>query len=242
MICLGALINTAAVIVGGIMGMLFGKLLKERHRGTLNMACGVSTLFIGISGALQGMLTAGEGGVISGSHSVLVVVCLVLGAVVGEIINLEDGFERFGVWLRNKTGNAGDGNFVNGFVTASLTVCIGAMAVVGSIQDGINRDPSILITKSVLDLIIILVMAGAMGKGCIFSALPILLLEGGITLLASLIKPIMTDLALSYLSLVGSVLIFCVGVNLVWGKKIRVANFLPAILFAVAAAFLPVSL
>jgi len=131
---------------------------------------------------------------------------------------------------------------VDGFVTASLTVCIGAMAIVGSIQDGIYGDYSILATKAVLDLIIIMVMTCSMGKGCIFSAIPVAALQGGMTLLARLIKPLMTQAALFNLSLVGSILIFCVGLNLVWGKKVRVANLLPAIVFAVAIAFLPVNL
>ena len=128
---------------------------------------------------------------------------------------------------------------MNGFVTASLTVCIGAMAIMGSIQDGISGDWSTLGAKSILDLVIVMVMTCSMGKGCAFSAIPVLLWEGGLTLLAAVIKPILTDAALGYLSLVGSVLIFCVGVNLVWGKKIRVANLLPAVILAVIAAFLP---
>ena len=129
--------------------------------------------------------------------------------------------------------------FVDAFVTASLTVCIGAMAIVGAIQDGVLGDYSTLAVKSVLDLIIIAVMTSSMGKGCVFSAIPIFLFEGSITLIAKLISPLMTETAVSYLSLVGSILIFCVGLNLVWGKKIRVANMLPAVLLAVAAAYIP---
>ena len=113
------------------------------------------------------------------------------------------------------------------------------MAIVGSIQDGLLGDSSILVTKAVLDLIIIMVMTCSMGKGCVFSAIPVFLLQGSITCLARLIQPIMTDAALANLSLVGNILIFCVGINLVWDKKIRVANLLPAIVIAVTAAFLP---
>lgn len=113
------------------------------------------------------------------------------------------------------------------------------MAIVGAIQDGINGDFSTLAVKSVLDLIIIAVMTSSLGKGCVFSAIPVFVFEGLITLLARLISPLMTELAISYLSLVGSILIFCVGVNLVWEKKIRVANMLPAVILAVIAAYLP---
>lgn len=142
----------------------------------------------------------------------------------------------------NDIGNSGDSQFVNAFVTASLTVCIGAMAIVGAIQDGISGDYSTLAVKAVLDFIIVAVMTSSLGKGCVFSAIPVFLFEGAVTLLARLISPVMTETAAAYLSLIGSVLIFCVGLNLVWGKKVRVANMLPAVLFAVAAAYLPWSL
>ena len=238
MFALGTIVNTAAIILGGFLGLLFGGLLQQRHQDSLCKTCGVCTLFIGISGALEGMLTV-EGSSVTGGGSLLIIGCLAIGAFLGELLNIEDAFERFGVWLKIKTGNAKDQGFVNGFVTASLTVCIGAMAIVGAIQDGIQGDPSILYTKAVLDLIIITVMTCSMGKGCMFSAIPIAILQGSVTVLAKLIEPLMTPLALSNLSLVGSILIFCVGINLVWGKQIRVANLLPAIVVAIAAAFLP---
>ena len=238
MFALGTIVNTGAIILGGLLGLFFGGLLKQRHQDSLCKVCGVCTLFIGISGALEGMLTV-EGTSVTGSGSLLIIGCLAIGAFIGELLNIEDAFERFGAWLKVKTGNAKDQGFVNGFVTASLTVCIGAMAIVGAIQDGIKGDSSILFTKAVLDLIIITVMTCSMGKGCMFSAIPVAILQGSVTVLAKLVEPIMTAQALSNLSLVGSILIFCVGINLVWGKQIRVANLLPAIVVAVVAAFLP---
>ena len=233
----GTIINTAAIVVGGICGHLFGRLLKKRHQETLTMACGVGTLFLGIAGAMNYML---HHDLLPGGGSMLLVVCLAMGGLIGEILNIEQWFERFGEWLKNRTGNAKDKQFVDGFVTASLTVCIGAMAIMGSIQDGIRGDWSTLGAKSILDLVIIMVMTCSLGKGCAFSAIPVFLWEGGLTLLASFIKPVLTESALCYLSLVGSVLIFCVGLNLVWGRKIRVANLLPAVFLAVGAAFLPI--
>jgi uncharacterized membrane protein YqgA involved in biofilm formation len=162
--------------------------------------------------------------------------------LLGELVNIEDRFEAFGEWLKVRTGNARDKGFVNAFVTASLTACIGAMAIVGSIQDGILGDYSTLAVKSVLDFIIVAVMTSSMGKGSAFSAIPVGIFEGTVTLLASMLQPFMTDAAMANVSLVGSVLIFCVGVNLVWGKRIRVANMLPAIVLAIACAFLPLGL
>lgn len=235
---IGTLVNTAAIVCGGILGHFFGRFLQSRHQETLTMACGIGTLFLGIAGAMNYMLhhpSLPEGG------SMLLVACLALGGLIGEIINIERGFERFGEWLRVKTGNSGDQGFVNGFVTASLTVCIGAMAIMGAIQDGVSGDWSTLGAKAILDLIIILVMTCSLGKGCVFSAIPVFLWEGGLTLLAGAVKSLMTDQALAYLSLVGSVLIFCVGINLVWGKKVRVANLLPAVVLAVLAAYLPLT-
>lgn len=238
MVGLGTVINTAAILAGGLFGALFGRFLTESAQDTLTKACGVSTMFIALAGALEGMLTVENGMIISGG-SMMIVGCLALGAFVGELLRIEDGFEKFGLWLKFKTGNAKDKGFVDAFVTASLTVCIGAMAIVGSIQDGIQGDYSILATKAVLDLILIMVMTCSMGRGCVFSAIPVAIFQGSITLLAGLLKPLMTDMALDNLSLVGNVLIFCVGINLVWGKKIRVANLLPAVVAAVIAAFLP---
>lgn len=238
---LGTIINSAAIIVGGVFGLLFGKILNERIQDSLQKASGICVLFIGIAGAMEGMLKL-SGSSLSAGRSMLIVASLALGALVGEILNIEHGFERFGEWLKVKTGNAKDKSFVEGFVTASLTVCIGAMAVVGSIKDGISGDYSILATKAILDFIIIMVMTCSLGKGCIFSAIPVAVFQGLITAFARLIKPLMTDGALANLSLIGSILIFCVGVNLVWDKRIKVANLLPSLVFAVAIAFLPFDL
>ena len=236
---LGTIINTAAILFGGLCGLLFGRFLSEQKQDTLCKSCGVCTLFIGISGALSGMLTV-EGAALTSGGTMQIVLCISLGALGGEVLNIEDHIERFGEWLKVKSGNGKDSQFVNAFVTASLTVCIGAMAVIGSIQDGIMADPSILETKAVLDLIIVMVMTSSMGKGCIFSAIPVAAFQGGVTVLARLVKPLMTEAALANLSLIGSILIFCVGINLVWDKRIRVANLLPAIVLAVAMAFLPI--
>ena len=239
MVGLGTIINTLAILLGGVLGAMFGRFLSDSAQETLTKVCGVSTLFIALSGAMEGMLSVEEGVLVS-SGSMLIVICLALGAVVGELLNIEGAFERFGQWLKFKSGNAKDPRFVNAFVTASLTVCIGAMAIVGSIQDGIAGDYSILATKAILDLIIIMVMSCSLGRGAVFSAIPVAMFQGSITALAGLVRPLMTDGALENLSLVGNVLIFCVGINLLWGKKIKVANLLPAIVFAVIAAFLPV--
>ena len=236
---LGTIINTAAIVAGGAGGALFGRFLKENVQDTLTKVCGVSTLFIAITGALEKMLTVENGAIVS-HGAMLVIGCLTIGAVIGELLNLEGAFERFGEWLKQKTGNARDKRFVDAFVTASLTVCIGAMAIVGSIEDGISGDYSILATKAVLDFIIIMVMSCSMGRGTIFSAIPVAILQGSITVLAGLLRPVMTVGALANLSMVGNVLIFCVGINLVWDKKVRVANLLPSIVAAVIAAFLPI--
>ena len=235
---LGTIINMAAILVGGIAGRLVGKAIPKRVQDALYMVCGVATLFIGIGGAMQHMLTV-ENGALNTQGTMMMLLSLTLGALIGEWINLEKRLEQFGGWLKSKTGNAGDSTFIDAFVTASLTVCIGAMAIVGAIQDGMEGDISVLAAKSVLDLVIICVMTASMGKGCIFSFIPVGILQGSVTVLSVLLKQIMTQGALSNLSYVGSVLIFCVGVNLVWGKKVKVANLLPAVVVAVIWSFFP---
>ena len=238
MLGLGTIINSVSIIAGGLVGHFTGKLFRQEQQESLNKACGICVLFIAIAGAMEGMLDIQNLKITSGK-SMLVVLCIAIGTVIGELLRIEKGFAQFGEWLKRKSGNGGDAGFVNAFVTASLTVSIGAMAIVGAIRDGLVGDYSTLAVKSVLDFIIIAVMISSMGKGCAFSAIPVLIFEGCITLLAHVISPIMTETAVSYLSLIGSVLIFCIGVNLVWGKKINVANMLPAVLFAILAAYLP---
>ena len=236
MIGLGTLINVAGIITGGLSGLLFGKKMEERYQSILMNAAGICVLFLGIAGAMKEMLAIEQGKLTSGG-TIMMIASFSVGALMGEWMNIELRMEQFGKWLKIKTKSDGDATFVDGFVNASLTVCIGAMAVVGSIQDGISGDYTVLTAKAILDLIIILVMTVSLGKGCIFSAIPVALFQGTITILARFIQPVMTEQALSNLSLTGSILIFCVGVNLVWGKMIKVANLLPALVLAVVLAF-----
>ena len=237
---LGTIINVVAIVAAGLLGAGAGKLLNERLQEGLQKASGVCVLFIGMAGALQGMLSVGDGSSLVSGMSVFVVISIVAGTLVGEAVDIDALVRRFGEWLKRRTGNSGDRAFVDAFVTASVTVCVGAMAVVGAVQDGMAGDISILCTKAILDFVIILVMTCSLGRGCAFSAIPVGVFQGAVTALAVLIKPLMTEPALAGLSMVGSILIFCVGVNLVWDTKLRVANMLPAIIVAPLLTFLPV--
>ena len=239
MIGLGTIINTAMVIAGGIMGLLFGKLIPERVQKALLLCNGITVMFIGGGGAIAKMLTTAEGGGFDTKRALLIVLSMALGTIVGSLIDLEKQIGRFGDWLKKKTKSTNDNGFTDAFITASCTICIGAMAVIGSINDAMFHDYSILITKGIIDLITICIMTVTLGKGAIFSAIPVFIFQGVITVLARLIMPIMTDLALEDLSMVGNILIFCVGLNLIRDKKIPVANMLPAIIFAIGFAFIP---
>ena len=239
MIGLGTILNVVAILVGGIIGLVFSRAISPRYQETLMQAIGVCVIFVGIGGAVEGVMTVTADRLQSGG-TMMIVISYAVGSLVGEWINLEQRIEQFGSWLKVKTGNAKEKRFVDAFVTASLTVCIGAMAIVGSIQDGLSGDYSTLALKAILDMVIICVMSASMGRGCLFSALPVGILQGTVTLLARAIQPIMTDAALTNLSLTGSILIFCVGVNLLWEKKLKVANMLPSIVVAVLCAFVGV--
>ena len=231
---LGTLINAAAIVAGGLIGLLGGKFFTERFQKILMDVCGISTVFIGIAGAMSGLLTVSQDG-LGTQNSMMIIGSLVIGSIVGELINLEKRFEQFGGWLKVKTKSEKDHKFIDAFVTASLTVCIGAMAIVGAIEDALLGDLSILLTKAVLDFIIIIVMSASMGKGCIFSAIPVLIWQGLVTALAIFIEPWLSDAAIFNLSTVGSILIACVGLNLIGIResKFKVANMLPAIIVAV---------
>lgn len=237
MIGLGTIINTAAIIVAGILGIALKGIFPQKVQDTLMKATGVCVLFIGIGGTMEEMLVFEDGQLVT-SGSMMMILSYALGSLTGELIDIEKGIERFGIWLRKKTGSDGDNEFLDAFLTASLTVSIGAMAVVGALQDGLTGDYSLLVAKAVLDFIIIMIMASSMGKGCAFAAIPVAILQGSITAVAGLLEPVMTQQAVSNLSFTGSMLIFCVGINLIWDKKIKVANMLPAIVFAVAFTFI----
>lgn len=234
---LGTIINVAAIVLGGLFGLFGGKWLSEKCQETMIRGVGICVLFISIAGAMEQMLAVEGGKLISGG-TLMLVISVALGGLCGELLRLDQALERFGIWLRDKSGNRSDGGFLDAFITASMTVCIGAMAVVGAVEDGIYGDYSILAAKGLLDFFIIMVMASSLGKGCLFSAVPVGIFQGSVTILAKLVQPLLTPAALQNLSLVGSVLIFCVGINLIWKNTIRLANLLPSLIFAVAFALL----
>ena len=277
MIGTGTIVNAAAIVAGGFIGMLSRGLIRDRMRETVTKSMGFAVIVMGLGSTMSRMLTvtltaepavsdaaagaaaaadgaaagaaaagaaaagasaapAGLSATLGTQGTMMMIISLALGALIGEVIDFDGLFERFGTWLRNRTGNENDTGFIDAFLTASFTVCIGAMAIIGSIQDGLYGDPSTLFAKSILDLIIVAMMTASLGKGCIFSAIPVALLQGSVTLLAGFLAPLMTEAALSNISLVGNILITCVGVNLVWSKTIRVANLLPALVIAVIFA------
>lgn len=237
---LGTIINVAAVIVGGGIGLFIKSGLKKRFQEIFMQSCGLATIFIGLGGALSGILHIDSTtGTISTQNTLLIVISLVLGGLIGELINIEQLLDRFGEKLKSLVKAKNDHSFVDGFVTASLVICVGAMAIVGSIQDGLTGDYSMLAAKALLDFIIVMVFASSLGIGVLFSALPLGIYQGAITLCAALIAPFFSDALISNMSCVGSILIFCVGYNIAFGKKIRVGNLLPAILIPVFYALLP---
>ena len=238
---LGTIVNVIAIIIGGLTGLIGGKLLTRRFQDMITMSCGLATLFLGTGGAISKMIVIADG-TLTTQGSLMMIVSLIAGALIGEALRIEDHLDQFGEWLKEKSGNGSDNTFVSAFVTASLTVCIGAMAIVGSIEDGIYANHSVLFTKAILDFIIILIMTSSLGKGCIFSAVSVGIFQGLVTALSRIIQPLMTEPALNNLSFVGNIMIFCVGLNLmlsVWhpdpseGRRIRVGNLLPGLVIAV---------
>jgi uncharacterized membrane protein YqgA involved in biofilm formation len=229
MIGLGTIVNTLAIIVGGIIGLIIKDGLKSRFQKTLMNALGLATIFIGAAGAMSGMLKV-NGQQLETQGTMLLIFSLVIGGLIGEFLNIEDKLEKLGEWLKKKVKAKGNDPFVEGFVTASLVVCVGAMAIVGALQDGLLADPSTLYAKAILDFTIIMVFAATLGIGAVFSALPVGVYQGTITIFATFLKPLLTNTVITNLSFIGSVLIFAVGVNLCFDKKIKVGNLLPAML------------
>lgn len=233
---IGTLINVACIVAGGTFGCIAGNRLKEELRETLMTMTGIGVIVLGLGGAMAQMLTITDGG-LSTQGTMMMIISLALGAIIGELLQLEAKVVSFGEWLKIKSRSTGDNSFVSGFVTASCTVCIGAMAVIGSIQDGISGDYSMLAAKGLLDAIIVCIMAASQGKGCVFSAVPVGIVQWLITLFGYFVGNFLPDAALNNLSFVGSILIACVGLNLIREKQIRVANALPSIVIAVVWGF-----
>lgn len=228
----GTIINTTAVIAGGIAGVVLKKGIPENCQKILMQACGIATIFIGVSGALKEMLVI-NGSSIETKGTFLLILSLVLGGLAGSLLSIEDRLERLGELLKKKLHSEKDSQFVEGFVTSTLVICIGAMAIVGAIEDGLTGNFSTLTAKAILDFVIVMIFASTLGKGVIFSALPLFLYQGAITILAAILGDFMSPLLISDISFVGSALIFCVGVNIAFGKKFNVGNMLPALLVPV---------
>lgn len=219
MILTGVLINAAAVVAGGVLGTLGGRFMPEKMKQTVLAATGLVSIGIGISGA------------IGSSNQLIPILSLVIGAVIGELLHIEDGVTRAGDWLQKRFGKSG--SITEGFVTGSLVFAVGAMAVMGSLESGLKNDHTILMTKSVIDMAGSVAFAGSLGIGVAFSALSILVLEGTVTLLASLLTGVLTDAVITEISVTGSLIIIGVGLNVLGLTKLRIMNMTPALLLPI---------
>lgn len=230
---LGTIVNVLAILGGGAIGLVLRGGMNPRYQEAIVRIMGLSTIFIGAAGALEHMLFI-EGDHLVGlpiKETLIMILSMALGTFVGEVLDFDGKLESFGAWLKKKATRGDDSRFIEGFVTASLTVCIGAMAIVGSIQDGLSANPATLFTKSILDFIILIIYASTYGKGALFSAIPVAILQGSVTICAGLLSPIFSPVVIANLSFLGNMMIFCVGCNLAFQAKFRVANMLPALVF-----------
>lgn len=232
MIGLGTIVNSLAIIIGGIVGLIFKKGIPEKIKNQILIILGVSVSLMGVLTLVEKSLII-ENNTVSTRGLMMPIVSLVLGVIVGEVINIEEKFDKLGFWLRKATNNTKDNKFVDGFITASLLFCVGAMGILGSIQDGITGDTTILYTKSVLDGITMVIFASTYGVGAIFSALSVFVYQGIITLLSFAINDYVTAEIMNSISIVGAIMIFCLGTNIFAGTKFRVGNMLPALIFAI---------
>ncbi len=214
---LGTIVNAVAIIAGGLVGMMFRGGIPEKYNKTIMHAISLAVLVIGIKGALK-------------SDDLLIVIfSLALGSLLGELIHIEDGLERVGRILEKKFSKGDDGGFYQGFITATLIFCVGSMAIVGSLESGLTGNHQTLFAKSALDGITSIILGSSFGMGVIFSAVPILLYQGAITMAAVFVKPFLQPQVVSQMSSVGGVLIMAIGINLLGAAKIRIGSMLPAI-------------
>ena len=239
---LGTLINMGMILAGSLVGMLIGKGVPDRFSKIIFQALGAATFLIGLSGVFTGMLQVGEGGALESSYTLLLILSLAVGGIVGELLRLDRLFDKAGEAIKNRFGGkAGEREVGAGFANCTILFCAGAMAIVGSVQDGLLGDPTMLIAKGMLDGIMSVLFATvyglvgvsfaksvAYGLGVPLSALSVGLYQGAVTLLAVLIKPYLTDLVVTQMSLVGSAVLMLIAFNLWDVKKFNVANLIPA--------------
>jgi len=223
---LGTIVNAAAVVAGGSVGLLAKKGIPAHMEDALHKAMGLAVIVIGINGVITNMVTAGADGTLSSSGELLLVFSLVLGVLAGESLQLEERLNGLSDLVEKKLHLTG---FAASFVSGTLIYCVGAMAIIGSLNDGLRGDPSVLYVKSTLDGISSIVLGATMGPGVIFSAIPVTLYQGAITLLAGLLEPVLQGDLLRQICAVGYVLVGCIGVNFMGQYHIKTANFLPAL-------------
>ncbi|MCR5034761.1 MAG: DUF554 domain-containing protein [Clostridia bacterium] len=235
----GTLIDMSGIIAGGATALAFGRLFSEQMKNMMMTVCGLSVFVIGITGIMQGMLTVTNGAV-SVNGSIPLLISLVAGAAIGETMGIEKRINKLGMLLQKQVKQDDGAGFADGFVKASMVVGIGAMAVMGPITEGLYGDHSMLIAKAAIDFVIIMVLTVPYGKGCLFASLPVGILQGSLTLIACQAKTLLTDAALASLTTTGSIMIMCLGINLIWNKEIRVANMLPMVVIGVVLSYVPV--
>jgi len=221
----GTFVNTGTIIAGSLIGLTAGKRLPERVKTILMQALGLSTLLIGLQMAL------------SVREVIPSIGCLLLGALTGEVLRIEDGLEKTGQWLK-KHARSDSSTFVEGFVTASLLYCTGAMVIVGSIQDGTTGNATTLYVKAMLDGVASIAFASTLGMGVLFSALSVFLVQGAITLLASQLAFLQEPAVLGAITATGGLLIVAISINLLNMARIRIGNLLPALVYAAVWALL----
>ena len=224
----GTLVNVIAVIAGGSIGILLKKGIRSEIMENVMKAEGIAVLIIGMNGVLTNMLSVGENGKITENGGLLLLISLALGTFFGEIIKLDDRINGIGKTIESKVKS-------DGFVSAFVIFCVGSMSIIGSVNDGLSGDTEVLFVKSALDFITAAVLASTMGIGVVFACVPLFVYQGGISLFASQIKPLIENCPemLTQFSMVGYAIIMCIGVNFIAGTKIKTANLLPAMLVPV---------
>lgn len=234
MIGLGTIANTIAVIIGGCIGLFLKKGIKKSLQDSLLQAMGIAVLFIGIGGTLSQMLVFKDGH-LETTGTMLMIFSLLIGTLIGEIINIEAKLEKLGEIARKILHADEQSKIVDAFVTVTLVICIGAMAIIGALQDGLSGDYNLLLTKAILDSVICMVFASTMGAGVLLAALPLFIYQGLITLCASFISPYLTTAMINDICYIGNILITIIGINLTFNNiiHIRVGNMLLALIVPV---------
>lgn len=232
----GTIANALAVVLGSLIGLIFKKQITKKYQETIYKTIGLGIIFVGLSGAIEKMVIIKDGAIAT-KGNLMSIVSLMIGCLIGEMIDIDKRLISLGFFLKEKFSKQSDNNFIDGFIISTITICVGAMAIIGPLNDILFNDRKILYTKSFLDFVILVIYGSNFGIGSLFSFIPLIIFQGFISATSFFLAMFLTQTMLNNISTVGSMIVFALGCNMFFDTKIKVANLIPALIICIILGY-----